>query len=231
MYLAKPSHQILTKIDGERILKNIEAAGRTCYKSEDKITKDSAKKFVKMVTKRGHHSVIEHESISVRFICDRGVSHEIVRHRLAAYSQESTRYCSYKGGVTFIIPHWTSWSPGDYTSDIVTEINMEEQIDSADSIWLNFISIAEKDYQKLLNLGWSPQQARSILPNSLKTEIVMTCNIREWRHVLNLRCGKAAHPQMREIMLQLLDEFHEKVPVLFDDIYDSFFEENKNTQN
>lgn len=223
MILVKPSFAILTKIDGVEILKNIESAGRTCYKSEDKITGDSAKGFVAKIVSSGHHSVIEHENISVKFICDRGVTHEIVRHRLCAYSQESTRYCNYKGGVTFAIPPWTKWKPGDYTSDIVDEIFVEENVEKYsfghDLEWFNSMNIAENSYLQLLRHGWSPQQARSVLPNSLKTEIIMTANIREWRHVLKLRCSKAAHPQMRELMIPLLGAFKIKIPILFDDVY------------
>lgn len=222
MILVKPSFAILTKIDGAKILKNIESAGRTCYKSEDKITEYSASRFAKERISSGHHSVIEHENISVRFICDRGVSHEIVRHRLASYSQESTRYCNYGGGVTFVIPPWTKWEPGDYTSDIVDEIFMEENLDGdwgPDLEWFAAINRAEDSYQQLLRCKWSPQQARSILSNSLKTEIVMTANIREWRHVLKLRCGRAAHPQMRELMIPLLKQLRILLPPLFSDIY------------
>ena len=220
MILVKPSHKILTPIDGEQILKNIEQAGRTCYKSENKITQDSAEKFVKRIIKSGHHSVIEHENISVRFICDRGVTHEIVRHRLVAYSQESTRYCNYKGGVTFVIPPWTKWKPGNYTSSVIDEIFMTANLREwqHDLEWFSAMNMAEKCYIKLLEYGWSPQQARSVLPNSLKTEIFMTANLREWRHVLKLRCSKAAHPQMRELMIPLLKELKIMIPVLFDDI-------------
>lgn len=233
MKLIKPSYEILTKIDGEKILKNIERAGRTCYKSEDRITKDSAKKFVVSILKSGHESVIEHESISVRIICDRGVTHEIVRHRLASYSQESTRYCNYSkdkfdNQITFIIPNWlhdgdgmkdVEISPsGDHMS-VVREIS--KYIHSATSpeyIWLLAMYGVETYYNKLISSGWSPQQARSVLPNSLKTEIVMTCNVREWRHFFKLRTANVAHPQMREIACPMLDEFKQKIPVIFDDI-------------
>jgi len=213
--LVKPSHKILfIQTD---LLKLIEAAGRTCYKSENKITEGSAKKFVAMVTKRGHHSVIEHANITVRFICDRGVTHEIVRHRLASYSQESTRYCNYKGGVTFIIPPWCV-DIGEAERNYY-DPEIERNILSIDShIWLSSMLSAEADYKELLKRGWSPQQARSVLPNSLKTEIVMTANVREWRHVMKLRTSKAAHPQMRELMLPLLSEFKEKVFTIFGDI-------------
>ncbi|RPI82470.1 MAG: FAD-dependent thymidylate synthase [Nitrosopumilales archaeon] len=211
MILIKPSHKTLTEIDGIKILKSIEAAGRTCYKSESKITDQSAIKFVEGILKSGHESVIEHENISVRFICDRGVTHEIVRHRLAAYSQESTRYCNYKGGVTFIIPPWVDIKEGNY-------IRYYQKEDEVTEIWSRAMEYAETCYTTLIGNGWSPQQARSVLPNSLKTEIVMTANVREWRHVLKLRTSKAAHPQMRELMIPLLKEFQEKIPILFDDI-------------
>lgn len=209
MKLVKPSHKILFVQPSP--LQLIEAAGRTCYKSEDKITDGSAEKFVKMVVKRGHHSVIEHANITVRFICDRGVTHEIVRHRLAAYSQESTRYCNYKGGVTFVIPPWINIKEGEYDFKYKFETG-------ADNIWGRNLLHLETAYIQLLNNDWSPQQARSVLPNSLKTEIVMTANVREWRHVMKLRTSKAAHPQMRELMLPLLVEFKSRIPVIFDEL-------------
>ena len=230
MQLVKPSHEIL--FISPKPLEMIEAAGRTCYKSEDKITEGSAEKFVKMVTKRGHHSVIEHANMTVRFICDLGVTHEIVRHRLAAYSQESTRYCNYKGGVTFIIPPWMGLEEGewDYVEGVVLPIKKGLKNDEACMLYdrpayqwfLGALVDCENAYTLLLRNGWSPQQARSVLPNSLKTEIIMTANLREVMHILNLRCSKAAHPQMRELMLPLLAELHSKVPVLFDDLYNKY---------
>lgn len=216
MLLVKSSHEILF-LQPEP-LKLIEAAGRTCYKSEDKITEGSAEKFVKMVAKRGHHSVIEHANMSVRFICDRGVTHELVRHRLCAYSQESTRYCNYKGGVTFVIPPWLNLPEGKHDVDLSLQF---AEVDASE-LWLVQMGIAEATYIDLLRRKWSPQQARSVLPNSLKTEIVMTANLREIMHILNLRCSKAAHPQIRELMLPLLKELHQRVPVLFDDLYDKY---------
>lgn len=198
MILIQPNHEILTKINGEDLLKRIEVAGRTCYKSEEKISPLSSHSFVLRIIKGGHHSVLEHENISVRFICDRGVTHEIVRHRLVAYSQESTRYCDYgKMGVKFMIPSNWSLDEDDY--------KLLEQI--------------EAHYNKCLNeKKRSPQQARYFLPNGLKTEIVMTCNLREWRHVLKLRTSKAAHPDMRALMIPLLIELKSLIPVIFDDI-------------
>jgi len=222
MILVRPSHKILTKIAGDDLLQRIEAAGRTCYKSEDKITAESAGPFVTRIIKSGHESVIEHESLSVRFICDRGVTHEIVRHRLAAYSQESTRYCDYGGKyvcpqVTFIIPPWVGIRPGEYHTDddIFADPNSGHY---SGHYWALAMLNAERMYATLRQHEWPPQQARSVLPNSLKTEIVMTANLREWRHVLRLRTSQAAHPQMRELMLPLLKELKEKSPVIFDDI-------------
>lgn len=213
MKIISPGHEIMYMPDGDAILKNIELAGRTCYKSEDKITPDSAAAFIRRITRSGHHSVIEHMNITVRFVCDRGVSHELVRHRLASYSQESTRYANYaheKFGneITVIRPFfWAEDSP-------------------AYQDWLSAVSHAEKIYLKLIGEGASPQEARSVLPNSLKTEVVMTANLREWKHVLRLRCSKAAHPQIREIMLPLLADLHTKVPVVFDEEYEKYINED-----
>ncbi|HEC65479.1 MAG TPA: FAD-dependent thymidylate synthase [bacterium] len=223
MILVKPSFEILTPIDGLSILKNIERAGRTCYKSEGKITDDSAIKFCKSLIKSGHESVIEHESISVKFIVDRGVSHELVRHRLASYSQESTRYCKYcLGHVTFVIPNWLKEiQEGIYLGGEEYKIKTHGRKSRPDLLWAASMNYIEDRYHILIDhYSWSPQKARSILPNSLKTEIVMTANIREWRHVLNLRTSPKAHPQMQEIMIPLLKEFSYKIPVLFDDLFE-----------
>lgn len=205
MRTIKPQVSIESYVDGDYILKQIELAGRTSYKSEDKITPDSAKDFVKMINDRGHLSVIEHQSVTVRIICDRGVSHEIVRHRLASYTQESTRYCNY--------------TKGKFGSEItVIEPCFWSQDDEKYQIWKKTIEQIEASYNKLIELGAAPQEARSILPNSLKTEIVMTMNLREWHHFFTLRTSKAAHPQMREVAIPLLKEFQELIPVVFDDI-------------
>ncbi len=212
MKIIEPYHVILFMPDGDAILKNLELAGRTCYKSEDRITADSARGFVKGILKSGHHSVIEHAGITVRFVCDRGVTHELVRHRLAAYSQESTRYANYSkdkfgSEITVIKPlFWRDDSP-EYGE------------------WKASMEAAERSYLSLIAMGARPEQARSVLPNSLKTEIVMTANLREWRHVFALRCSKPAHPQIREIMLPLLDELHTRLPVVFDDLFDDFRED------
>lgn len=198
MKIINASYRIETPIDGKQILKRIEKAGRTCYKSEDRITDESAEAFVRMLIERGHESVLEHESITVRFVCDRGISHEIVRHRLASYSQESQRYVRYNGDIEFINPHMPNAK--------------------AHEAWQELCERAEETYKELLSYGVQPQQARSVLPNSTKTEVVMTANLREWRHFLKLRMAKAAHPQMRELTVPLLKELQERIPVVFDDI-------------
>jgi thymidylate synthase (FAD) len=207
MLIIKPSFHIESPIDGQAMLKRIEAAGRTCYRSEGRIAPGSAPDFVRRIMRRGHQSVIEHESVTVRFICDRGVSHELVRHRLASYSQESTRYCDYSpdgrvGGLVFILPRW-----------------LESEQSPGYGVWEASLRAAEHAYISLRSQGWTPQQARAVLPNSLKTEIVMTANLREWRHVFQMRADVAAHPQMRELMVPLLAEFKRRIPVIFDDIY------------
>lgn len=209
----RASYEILSPIDGQEILRSIEQIGRVCYKSEDKIAEDSAQRFVGSIVKRGHLSVIEHLSISVRFICDRGVSHEIVRHRLASYSQESSRYCDYnKKGVVFIIPCWSEISPGQIEWGTMPI----QYMTPAEVLWMRSMLDAELIYQGLRGMDWKPEQARSVLPNSLKTELVVTANLREWRHILFLRTAPAAHPQMKELMIPLLAEFKQRIPVMFD---------------
>jgi thymidylate synthase (FAD) len=211
MKIIKPSVEILTPLDGAAILQHIERCGRVCYKSEDKITSDSAEPFVRGLIKRGHESVLEHYSFTVKFVCDRGVSHEIVRHRLASYSQESTRYCNYAAGkfdreITVILPCFFDTGMGNMSNSFVY------------AEWKTACERAERSYFKLLDMGATPQEARTVLPNSLKTEVVMTANLREWRHFLRLRTSPAAHPQMREAALMLLEQVREKVPVVFEDI-------------
>ena len=213
MKIIKPTYEFITPINENTyntILKRLEIAGRTCYKSENNITEESAEKFVKMLIKRGHEAMIEHCSFTVKFIVDRGVSHELTRHRIASFAQESTRYCNYSNDkfgneLTFIRPFY-------YYNCVEPNRQIEY------NIWKESCQVAEDNYFKLLKNGSKPEEARSILPNSLKTEIVMTMNIREWRHFFKLRCDKAAHPQMREIAIPLLLELQEKMPALFEDI-------------
>lgn len=221
MILVKPSFEILSIMglkdsNDYGSLELIELAGRTCYKSDKTDSKYDTEGFVSNILGKGHESVIEHSAMTVKFICDRGVTHELVRHRLCAFSQESTRYVNYKGGCTFVIPPWIDIKPGNYL-EMMTSINQE--FGDGKSCWFNTMLLTEENYKTLITIdNWTPQQARSVLPNSTKTEIVMTANFREWRHIFSLRCANAAHPQMREIMRPLLDRCKELIPVIFDDI-------------
>ena len=186
MKIIEPKVELINAPDYATLLSTVEQAGRTCYKSEDKITDGSAEKFVRNILKRGHEAVIEHASLTVRFICDRGVSHEIVRHRLAAYCQESTRYCNYSkdgfgGEITVIKPMSFDCSDSPYR------------------IWKRSCENAETSYFDLLDEGCTPQEARDVLPNSLKTELIMTAPLMEWCHFFNLLMSPAAHPQMQEV--------------------------------
>lgn len=224
MKLVHQGHQILSRISigGIEELQRIEIAGRTCYKSEEKITPDgeSAKRFVKMIIDNRHEAMLEHSSLSVRFICSRGVSHEIVRHRLFSFAQESTRYCNYSKGkfggeCTFIVPPDQEWSVN--IDEYEDEYN-ESETDSAKIIWYASLKIIEDDYMCLLKEGWKPEQARDVLPNALKTEIVVTGNYREWRHFFKLRCDEKAHPHIRALAKETLEDIKLRIPVVFDDI-------------
>jgi thymidylate synthase (FAD) len=230
MKIIDQSHEIISLPDN--LLQMIEAAGRTCYKSEDRIgcTKKwgefcehpevfpknkinqnctyivcqyhSSQKFTKMLIDQGHHAMIEFGDIIVRFVTNRGVTHELIRHRIGvSYAQESTRYVRYDGKMEFIRPVW--WDDvSPYTQ----------------RVWHDQMLAIEASYNILLRSGWRPEQAREVLPNSLKTEIVVKGNIREWRHIFQLRTSRKAHPQMRALMIPLLTELREKIPVVFDDI-------------
>lgn len=209
MKVISPNYKILTHISKGGIdeLMHIEKIGRICYKSEDKITPDgeSAKRFVSGLIARKHEAMLEHSMLSIKFVVDRGVSHELVRHRLAGFAQESTRYCNYSkdrfgGDITFISP-------------MLCKEDYEE--------WLKCMSECEKAYMNMISHGCPAQIARSVLPNSLKTEIVMTANYREWRHFFKLRAAREtgpAHPQMEQITIPLLCELKKLIPVVFDDI-------------
>ena len=221
MRIIQPTYEILTPLSegGVQELQRIERAARVCYKSEDRITDDgiSAKQMVKTLIKNGHTAMIEHSQLSVLFTVDRGVSHEAVRHRIASFAQESTRYVNYskdkfgneisvidiRGGIAL------DTKMQELSSEVITEIIAE---------WFHAIADAEQHYMKMIELGATPQIARSVLPHSTKTEIVITANYREWRNIFNLRTDLAAHPQMREIMIALLEELKEKLPIIFDDI-------------
>lgn len=212
MQVIKPSIEIIDMEDYEKIVKKIERIGRVCYKSEGKITEDSAEKFIKGLLTRQHESVIEHENVTVRFVCDRGVTHEIVRHRIASYSQESTRYCNYSGDkfdnqITVI----------DLASGFQYDLSKEN--DKAKyEVWTKAMENAEQSYFRMLELGATPQEARSVLPNSLKTEIVVTMNLRSWRNFFRLRVDSHAHPQMHEVATMLYEEFKKRLPVFVADL-------------
>ena len=215
MKIIKPSYEILTPISdgGIKELQHIEKIGRVCYKSEDRITDDgeSAKKFVKMLISNGHEAMIEHSSLSVKFVVDRGVSHELVRHRIASFAQESTRYCNYSkdkfgNEITVILPCFFDTGMGILSNSLVYQE------------WKLACECAEERYFNLLKMGATPQQARTVLPNSLKTEITVTANYREWRNFFKLRTAEASHPQMREITIPLLKEIKTLIPIIFDDI-------------
>lgn len=250
MKLVKAHYEILNpNINDPKVVKNIykqiEQAGRTCYKSEDKITDVSAEKFVRAIAKSNHEAMLEHASMTVRFVVDRGVSHEIVRHRLSSFAQESQRYCNYSNDkfgkeVCFIIPFWlekelqTDYHTMEYDAiwqhlvfDKKIDSKIQEKIDvMSDSErqaieWKLGCEVAESVYLSMLESGATPQEARTVLPNSTKTEIIMTANMREWRHFFRLRAlGQtgAPHPQMLEIAKPLYEECKEKLPALFGDL-------------
>ena len=196
---------ILEPVDGGAMLKKIEAAGRTCYKSEHAITADSHVKFARMIVDNQHLSVIEHASISVKLVTSRGVTHELVRHRMASFSQESTRYCNYSK---------------EKFSNEITVIDKRPSFarDADRKTWQGAMEDAERHYMSLVRNGVSPQVARGVLPIDLKTEIIVTANLREWRHIIELRTSSAAHPDIRALMIDLLAAFKRLIPAVFDDL-------------
>jgi len=196
MQIIQPSAELLGEPDGIAMLRHIERCGRVCYKSEWRITGDSYAAFIGKIIANGHEAVLEHASATVRVVCDRGVSHEIVRHRLASYCQESTRYVSYDD-IEVVCPQGLS----------------EEQY----AAWEAAMLACERAYKQMRDLGCAPQIARSVLPNALKTELMMTANLREWRHFFRLRLGTGAHPQMREVAAMVLAELKSKIPIVFDE--------------
>lgn len=208
MRLIKPYAEICKDFNGEEMLKKIERVARTCYKSESKIKDGSARKMVAGLIKSGHDAMLEHASVTVKFVVDRGISHELVRHRMASFAQESTRYCNYMkddfgSEITFIIPKYLDSKSAGYYA------------------WKETMKYCEDAYFKLLDIGLTPQEARAVLPNSTKTEVVMTANLREWIHFFKLRAlgttGKP-HPQMLEVAIPLLEDFKKAIPVVFDDL-------------
>lgn len=189
------------------IMRKIEIAARTCYKSEDKINETSHVAFIERLVRRGHEAMLEHGYATAYFRVDRGVSHELVRHRLASFAQESTRYCNYKDkDIEFVEPS--------------TELDVDSM-----NVWSSHMQECEVAYNKLIKAGYSPQVARAVLPNSLATDLVVTANLREWRTIFKFRCAKDAHPDMRYIMLRLLSDMHKLFPPVFEDIYQLYKEE------
>ena len=228
MLLVKPEIQV-ENYDGIKIMKNIEKACRTCYRSEGLITEDSYKKLLKNCINRGHESILEHEKITIRMVCDIGVYKDLTRHRFGSFSIESTRYCNYgkdkfDNEIKFIEPVF-------YTPGVMEEYN--DPIKKNDCLktqyWERCMKFIESDYMDMTNVvGAKPDELRMLLPHSTAAEVTMTANIREWRHILGLRCSKAAHPAIRQLLIPLLLKFKEDMPELFDAIdYDIDFPKEK----
>ena len=217
----KASYEILTPISegGIKELQHIEKIGRVCYKSEDYITEDgeSARKFVAMLIRNGHEAMIEHSFLSVKFTVDRGVSHELVRHRIASFAQESTRYCNYAKDKFGAECAFIDLEPGIMLDNKMKKMSGEE-IALVMAEGTSAMEDAERHYMRLLELGATPQIARAVLPNSTKTEITVSANYREWRNFFKLRVPADVHPQMREVTIPLLKELKGMIPVIFDDI-------------
>ena len=212
MKIVKPSWKMSAMTEGEpaKLMKHLEAMGRICYQSEDATTDDSYKQFLRTIIERGHEAVLEHATVTAIIICDRGISHELVRHRIASYCQESTRYCNY--------------NKGKFGSEItVVEPTFINENDGVYHIWQRACEAAEAAYFDLIAESATPQQARDVLPTSLKTQIAVTMNIREWRHFFRLRCSPAAHPDMVALACRGLVEFYNRFPVLFEDVYQEVF--------
>ena len=212
----EPGFEYLDEINGDQILKKLEKCIRTCYKSENNITDDSAQRMIEMVIKSGHTSTLEHANISIKFITDRGVTHELVRHRHCGFSQESTRYCAYEkdkfgNKLTVVKPVMLQKDSNQY------------------GYWKNCMDVIAKqyfDFKRYFDV--KNDVARGLLPNDLKTEICVTASLREWRSIFDLRCDKAAHPSIRYLMTLLLDDLHKKIPVVFDDLYEKYIGNNQN---
>lgn len=214
MKIVKPSVEIITNIDGNQILKSIELAARTCYKTEEKITEgpESAIKMIEKLIEMDHTAMLEFADVHVRIISDTGFLKDITRMRISSFAAESTRWCNY--------------SKGKFNSELtfIEPINIKPDTPEY-MIWYKTMKEIEESYMKMSQLGCKPDQMRMILPHSTKTEVNIKTNIREWRHIFGLRCHKAAHPSVRQVMLETLRLFHERIPVLFDDLYETFKED------
>lgn len=228
MLAIKPSFEIVNEPNWDQIIMGLERAIRTCYKSEKNITPGSADKLIRNIIKREHESTLEHSGLTIRFVCDRGVSHEMVRHRHCSFSQESTRYVNYannesntSGDMQFILPCWMDDSYlGTWDDERLITLgeNFTSSVGNPEFNWCLAMMTAQRSYNTLIDDGWNPEHARTVLPNSLKTEIVVTTNMRDWRHIFKLRCDATAHPQMRELMVPLWEELSKKCPTLFDSV-------------
>lgn len=195
MRIIKPSVSIESNISYEEALRIVENATRVCYKSEDKIKEGSAEKLIRGIIKAKHFGCIEHVSLTVKFICDRACSHQLVRHRLMSFNQKSQRYCK---------------------EDNLEVIKPDGLKNTA--IWLESCRQAENAYAELIRRGEKPEVARGVLPNSTATEIYATANLREWRHFFELRCDRTAQKDIRVLALELLCQMFEKYPVFFEDL-------------
>ena len=203
--IAAPKVEVLTPLDGDAILKHLELCARNCYKSEDKITADSARQMVRKLLELGHEAMIEHYKLTVKLTCDMGVYKDLTRHRHVSYAIESTRYCNYSKGkfgneLTVMKPCHIKEGTPEY------------------QIWLSTMETIEKNYNAMAELGCKPDQLRMLLPHSIKADVIMTANLREWRHIFKLRCAPAAHPTVQEVMKMLLGTLKREIPVIFDDI-------------
>ncbi len=203
--IVAPHVEIMTPLDGEAILKHLELCARNCYKSEDKITPDSARTMVKKLLELGHEAMIEHYSLTAKLTCDIGVYKDLTRHRLASFAIESTRYCNYSKGKF-----------GNELS-VIKPCHIKENTSEYD-LWLKTMQTIEQNYNQMAALGCRPDQLRMLLPHSTKADVIMTANLREWRHIFKLRCAPAAHPTVQEVMDMLLEKLKAEIPVVFDDI-------------
>jgi len=219
MKLIKPKVEILDRFKRQQVIGRIATVARTCYKSEAMRTADRDEALVKRLIESKHEAMLEFVDVTVKFTTDRGVSHELVRHRMASFAQESTRYCNYSkdkfnNELTFIIP---SWAEVNKLGEIVADDN------EAFYDFKRALEMAEAFYLSLIAKGWTAEKARMVLPMSIKTEINMKANLREWRHFFKLRCHHTAHPDIRVLALDLLKQMHEQIPIIFDDLYDTYF--------
>lgn len=207
--IVSPKVEIMTPIDGVYICKFLEQCARNCYKSEGSITDESYKSMLLKLIELGHTAMLEHFSITAKLTCDVGVYKDLTRHRCASYAIESTRYCNY--------------SKDKFGNEItvIKPCNLEEGSEEYNA-WLKCMQSIEDTYNKMASLGCKPDQMRMILPHSTKADVVFSANIRELRHVFNLRCAKFAHPSVQEIMKMYLTELHNQIPILFDDLYEKY---------